>query len=150
MQFWLPVILNNSLASYDNKCVSWMHLHDRKWVWQPKIFGRTATWTCLSKYLNPPLSISATDKIWDTFRMIKLALKLDKHSIVLITRVSMLRYILKNINTYTLNTDFHCSATIGDHIHFAECIASNSSSLVPRHRWEGEERVPGYMVCECA
>ena len=55
----------------------------------------------------------------------KTRFKLDKHSIVLNARVSILGYIL---NTYTLNTVFHCSATIGDHIQFAECVTSNSST----------------------
>ena len=88
IQFGLPPILNNSLASYDNNYVCHKCIYvTRNGHDNPKIFGRAATWTPLSKCLNPPLSISATDKIWDTFHKVKLTLKLDNHSIVLITRV---------------------------------------------------------------
>ena len=50
IQFGLPAILK--LSTKILLCVSWMHLCDRKWAWQPKIFSG---WTLLSEFLNPPL-----------------------------------------------------------------------------------------------
>ena len=49
IQFRLPAILNNS---------SWMHLHDRKWAWQPKILDvlRTPVAEPPPPFLNPPLT----------------------------------------------------------------------------------------------
>ena len=63
-QFGLPAILNNSLASYNNNYVCHKCIYvTGNGRGNPKIFSRAAAWTPLSKYLNPPLSISATDKM---------------------------------------------------------------------------------------
>ena len=73
IQFGLPAILNNSLASYqsvlntsilrsDNNYVCHKRIYvTRSGRGNPKIFGcasRTSGWTPLSKFLNPPLLYS--------------------------------------------------------------------------------------------
>ena len=59
IQFGLPAILNNSLASYHSVAtIIICALTCRKWAWQPKIFGcasYASGWTPLYKFLDPPL-----------------------------------------------------------------------------------------------
>ena len=58
IQFRLPALLNNSLASYDNNCVCHECIYVTERCGNPKIFGRAlcaSGQTPLSKFLNPPL-----------------------------------------------------------------------------------------------
>ena len=47
--------------------VSCMHLRNRNWAWQPKIFGHALHRTPLSKFLNLPLLTTATQMAYHIF-----------------------------------------------------------------------------------